>query len=98
MLAVFFETIVASLRRMSRCRGSLGHVTAVSMKISTMLLGSAAAATGLGLPWSSYTLWAVFAIIGSCSGFLMTVCAIFALDDGVRAVRQFVKQQAMQEV
>jgi hypothetical protein len=97
MLAVFFETIVASLRRMSRCRGSLGHITAVSMKISTLLLGAAVAATGFGLAWSSYTLWAVFAVVGSSSGFLVTVCAIFALDDGVGAVRQFVKQQAMRE-
>lgn len=90
---VFLDTLVASMRRMSRCEWSLGRIMMGSMRISIATLGLAIIAPVTDLDWLAYALWPIFAVLGGCSTLLMALCAIFAIDDGVRAVSNFMKQQ-----
>jgi hypothetical protein len=91
MLNLFVSTIVASCRRMSRCNGSLGHVTWISMKLSAAAFLAAIGAPALGLGWLAYMVWVIFTLIAGASALLFLLCAVFAVDDGVRAVHAAVR-------
>jgi hypothetical protein len=91
VIGLFVATIIASCRRMSRCNGSLGHVTWISMKLSGVALLASLGTPALGLGWMTYLTWVAFTLIAGASALLFLLCAVFAVDDGVRAVHAAVR-------